>query len=147
MIQAAPPGGGAVRCGRCALRDHSTLQMARTTAVRRYSTERSVQPVTAVPAIEHVCTLFAVKTTYEVSFVTYTLPASPVGATAVMVRHPENPASAPTSMLAAMNRLIGSSLSLNGLEHPYRAGMVLQLRADYPQFVHAERSGILRACA
>ena len=115
--------------------------------VERYSTVRSVQPVTAVPAIEQVCTLFCVKTTYEVSFVTYTLPASPVGATAVMVRHPENPASAPTSMLAAMNRLIGSSLSLNGLEHPYRAGMVLQLRADYPQFVHAERSGILRACA
>ena len=53
-----------------------------------------------------------VKTTYEVSFVTYTLPASPVGATAVTVRHPENPASAPTSMLAAMNRFIVSSLSL-----------------------------------
>jgi len=49
-----------------------------------YSTEMSVQPVTAVPAIEQDCTLFETKKMYEVIFVTYTLPASPAGATAVI---------------------------------------------------------------
>jgi hypothetical protein len=73
----------------------------------------SVQLVTAVPAIEQDWTLFWVKKIYEVNFVTYTLPASPVGATAVTVRHPEDPARAPKSMLAAMNRLIDLPLSTN----------------------------------